>query len=122
MTFAEWVVSPHTLQDMKECRDVARKRIEPGANLVTMYLEEMLDISGIALKLLEEAQDYHAIKIEALTTEERKTNPTGNPKTILDFAKRWPCKELTVLESMKNLARTIELRVTCCQSIIKGLR
>lgn len=81
-----------------------------------------MDISGVALKLLEQAQDYHAIKIEALTTEERQRNPKGNPKSLLDFARRWPCPERKALNSMENLLRTIELRTTQGQSIIKSYK
>ena len=116
-TFAEWVIKRH--QEIVECGKIVTQRIKPGENLYAMYLEELFDISGIALKLFEEATEYHNIKVKEITDNLVVVDPTGNKKTQLDYAKNYPCDELTVLNKIKTLNSTIQLRTLQGQSLIK---
>jgi len=113
--FEEWL--GRVLPEIEMCRKAAQKRLPAGQGLYVMLLEELTDISGVALRLQEEAAEHHQNKvIEILATYPEG----GNPKTKLDAAKRTPCNELTVYDSMQNLNNTISFRTGQIQSIIKN--
>jgi hypothetical protein len=117
MEFEEWVIKAKP--EMDECRNVAQKRIMAGENMYANYLEELLDISGVALRLLEEAEAYHLEAVNIMLNELTPEEKSGNKKTLIDAMKKMPCGQLTILNSMAKLNDTISLRVTIAQSLIK---
>ena len=91
MTFEEWVIT--IAKELKECKDIVRKRVPPGQNLYGAYLEELLDISGVINRLYEEASEYWHDRVALEHDNLIKLNPKANRKTLLDLAKSLPTSE-----------------------------
>ena len=117
MTFENWVTT--ATPEILEVGTIVQKRLHNGQSLYANHLEEILDISGVALKLQEECSEWHTLKILEICNQLKKEFPNGNAKTQLDTAKAYPCNELTLLQRIKAMNKTIELKTTQIQSLIK---
>jgi hypothetical protein len=115
MDFADYVAS--VLSEVDQIRKSVQKRVPAGENIYARELEELFEWAVPALRLLEEAQEWHYMAVERILSG---YPAGGNPKTRLDAAKGTPCPELTFLRAIQSLNKTIEVKTGQAQSIIKS--